>query len=102
MTYVPLWLIHIVAWLKPTQHFKAIILQLKKILLSQKLGEKKKKGSLPIEKHKEEKKKKSPKIIPFKYNGKNFVMFLSRYLFIHLKIIHCNITLFRNSLNNVI
>ena len=64
MTYVPLWLIHIVAWLKPTQHFKAIILQLKKILLSQKLGGKKKKGSLPIEKHKEEKKKKITKNNP--------------------------------------
>ena len=62
MTYVPLWLIYIVAWLKPTQHFKAIILQLKKILLSQKLG--KKKGSLPIEKHKEEKKKKITKSNP--------------------------------------
>ena len=46
MTYVPLWLIHIVAWLKPTQHFKAIILQLKKILLSQKLGKKKKEAYL--------------------------------------------------------
>ena len=64
MTYVPLWLIYIVAWLKPTQHFKAIILQLKKILLSQKLGNKKKKGSLPIEKHKEEKKKKITKSNP--------------------------------------
>ena len=43
MTDVPLWLIHIVAWQKPTQHFKVIILQLKKILPSQKLEKKKRK-----------------------------------------------------------
>ena len=28
-TYVYLWLTHIVAWQKPTQHCKAVILQLK-------------------------------------------------------------------------
>ena len=28
-TYVHLWLIHFVVWQKPTQHCKAIILQLK-------------------------------------------------------------------------
>ena len=28
-TYVYLWLIHITVWQKPTQHYKAIILQLK-------------------------------------------------------------------------
>ena len=30
--YVYLWLIHIVVWQKPTQHYKAIILQLKVFL----------------------------------------------------------------------
>ena len=32
---VPLWLIHTVVWQKPTQHCKAIILQLKKIVLNE-------------------------------------------------------------------
>ena len=64
MTYVPLWLIYIVAWLKPTQHFKAIILQLKKILLSQKLGNKKKKRKLTYRETQRRKEKKITKSNP--------------------------------------
>ena len=35
-TYVYLWLVHVNVWQKPTQFFKAIILQLKKILTMKK------------------------------------------------------------------
>ena len=48
------------------------------------------------------KEKKSPKIIPFKHNGKKFAMRLLIYLFIYLKITQCNITLCHNSFNNMI
>ena len=33
-TYVYLWLVHVNVWQKPTQFFKAIILQFKKIFLN--------------------------------------------------------------------
>jgi len=36
-TYVYLWLIHVVVWQKPTQHCKAIILQLKKKCIGKKI-----------------------------------------------------------------
>ena len=47
-TYVYLWLIHVDVWQKPTQHCKAIILQLKilKNTLFKKI-KKKKAGSFP-------------------------------------------------------